>query len=60
MKEIEHGPKESRRRYKFPEHDKWVQKEYPNGATPGDLVRWLLPIAIMMTGMFLYRNGWPF
>lgn len=59
MKEIDHDPKEPPHR-KFPDYDQWVKKDYPNGATPMDLVRWLLPIAILIIGLQIARNGWPF
>lgn len=60
MKEIDHNPNEPKRR-NFPDYDSdWVRKEYGDNATPGDLARWLVPIAIVMTALFLAREGWPF
>lgn len=60
--QIDHDPKE--RRWRVPtegEIDKEAyRKKLGREPQPSDLLTMFGPIAVVMIGLFLWRNGWPF
>lgn len=55
MKEIDHDPNENRKLPNYGERD-WARQKYGRDANPGDLLYFLIPIAVIAVAMFLWRG----
>lgn len=62
MKTIDHDPNEKKNEeIKFPDHlREWMKEDYPNGATPWDLLFFISPVLGFALVAQITRYGWPF